>query len=264
MAAGPMYRQIGEDLRRQIENGELPPGSQLRTEIELREKYKTSRNTVRDAIKWLVMWGLVETRPSQGAFVVETTIPFVATLTGDPETASDGNGASYSVEVAARFRSGSDAPLQVSIEQASAHMTGELGLSTGEAVVSRHQLRYIDGQPWSLQTSFYPMGLVQQGITRLIQASDITEGTVEYLRESAGIKKVGYGGTSMLRAPDNVEVGFGLPEHGRIPIIGTRGAACDEQGMPVLLTFTVDPVERNQFVVNVGEVRGDRTLSLCG
>ncbi len=265
MAADSMYRQIGEDLRRQIENGELSPGSQLRTEIELREKYKASRNIVRDAIKWLVMRGLVETRPGQGAFVVEPTIPFVTILTGDPETASDGNGASYSVEVAARFRSGSDAPLQVSIEQASAHMTGKLGLSPGDAVVSRHQQRYIDGQPWSLQTSFYPMGLVQQGITRLIQAGDITEGTVEYLRESAGIKKVGYGCTSMLRAPGNVEVGFfGLPDDGRIPIIGTRGAACDEQGTPVLPTFTVDPVERNQFVVNVGEVPGDRTLSLCG
>ena len=47
----PMYRQIAEDLRRQIEAGELAPGAQLRTELELREKYNASRNTVRDAIK---------------------------------------------------------------------------------------------------------------------------------------------------------------------------------------------------------------------
>ena len=36
--ADPMYRQIAEDLRRQIETGELPAGAQLRTELELREK----------------------------------------------------------------------------------------------------------------------------------------------------------------------------------------------------------------------------------
>ena len=68
--ADPMYRQIAEDLRRQIEAGELPPGAQLRTELELREKYDASRNTVRDAIKWLITRGLVETRPGQGTFVV--------------------------------------------------------------------------------------------------------------------------------------------------------------------------------------------------
>ena len=84
--ADPMYRQIADDLRRQIETGELAPGAQLRTELELREKYEASRNTVRDAIKWLITRGLVETRPGQGTFVVEKMIPFVTTLTGDPKT----------------------------------------------------------------------------------------------------------------------------------------------------------------------------------
>ena len=59
----PMYRQIAEDLRRQVESGELPPGSRLPTEIELREKYNASRNTIRDAIKWLTTRSLV--RPAR-------------------------------------------------------------------------------------------------------------------------------------------------------------------------------------------------------
>jgi GntR family transcriptional regulator len=49
----PMYRQIAEDLRAQIDSGGLRPGQQLRSELELREHYGASRNTVRDAIKWL-------------------------------------------------------------------------------------------------------------------------------------------------------------------------------------------------------------------
>ena len=85
-----MYRQIAEDLRRQIEDGELAPGSQLLTELELREKYNASRNTIRDAIKPLITRGLVETRPGQGTFVVQKIVPFVTTLTGDPEVGSDG------------------------------------------------------------------------------------------------------------------------------------------------------------------------------
>src|SRR5690348_2236490 len=59
----PMYQQIADDLRRQIESGVLSPGQQLPTELDLREKYDASRNTVRDAIKRLTSLGLVETRP---------------------------------------------------------------------------------------------------------------------------------------------------------------------------------------------------------
>ena len=61
--AQPMYQQIADDLRRQIEAGTLEPGKQLPTELELREKYSASRNTVRDAIKRLAGLGLVESRP---------------------------------------------------------------------------------------------------------------------------------------------------------------------------------------------------------
>ena len=45
-------------------------------------------------------------------------------------------------------------------------------------MIGRHQRRYIDGTPWSLQTSFYPRGFVAQGADRLIEVDDIPEGTV--------------------------------------------------------------------------------------
>ena len=89
--AEPMYRMIADDLRRKIESGELPkdPGGPLPTELELREQYGASRNTVRDSIKWLTNLGLVETRPGQGTFVVEKPTPVVATLTGDADAAQE-------------------------------------------------------------------------------------------------------------------------------------------------------------------------------
>ena len=253
--ADPMYRQIAEDLLRQIEAGELPPGAQLRTELELREKYEASRNTVRDAIKWLITRGLVETRPGQGTFVVETIVPYVTTLTGDPETASGGEGTSYRTEVEARFRKASDSPPQVGIEEADDQIALELAIIKGTSVVSRHQQRYIDGTPWSLQTSFYPMDLVQSGAARLIQAGDIAEGTVEYLRESAGIRQAGYRDTITVRTPDMTETTFfRLPDDGRISVIEQRRTAYSNDGRPVRLTVSVYPADRNQFSVVVGQV----------
>src|SRR5215471_14253896 len=140
----PIYRQIADDLRQQIESGELRPGEQLKTEIELREKYDTSRNTIRDAIKLLITRGLIETRPGQGTFVVETIIPFVTTLTGDPGAGLRGDeGPTYTREVQARLRRPSDTRPEVGIHEAGGPVpaTGELLLPTGTLVVSRHQQR---------------------------------------------------------------------------------------------------------------------------
>ena len=250
----PIYRSIAEDLRRQIETGELRPGEQLRTEIDLREHYGASRNTIRDAIKLLITRGLVETRPGQGTFVVETIVPFITTLTGDPAVSSGGEWDIYKREVNAPRKPRDTLP-EVGIHEAGGPATAELQLDPGTQIVSRHQQRFIDEIPWSLQTSFYPMSLVLRGAPRLLQAGDIAHGTVTYLRETLGIKQSGYRDTIIVRAPDNSESAFfKLPDDGRISIIETRRTAFDEQGVPVRLTVSVYPADRNQFAVNVGEV----------
>jgi GntR family transcriptional regulator len=115
--SNPMYRQIAEDLRDQIESGTLAPGQQLRTQLELQEHYGASRNTISDAIRWLTNLGLVETRPGQGTFVVEEVDPFVTTLTEDPQSGlGGGEGTSYLSEVSERNRKPSVSPLQVEIQ----------------------------------------------------------------------------------------------------------------------------------------------------
>jgi GntR family transcriptional regulator len=249
----PIYRQIAEDLRRQIEDGELAAGAQLPTELELREKYNASRNTVRDAIKLLITRGLVETRPGQGTFVMQKIVPFITTLTGEPGGGSDGD--IYQNEVKATLRTPDVSVPRVEIQQAGSSLAEELRSGEGSTVVSRHQERHIDGTPWALQTSFYPLSLVQRGATRLIEARDIQQGSVEYLWESIGIKQVGYRDIVKVRPPDATEARFfGLPDDGRVAVIETRRTAFDESGAPFRLTVSVCPADRNQFAVNVGIV----------
>jgi GntR family transcriptional regulator len=250
-----MYRRIADDLRQKIEAGELPPGAQLLTELELREEYEASRNTVRDAIKWLITRGLVETRPGQGTFVVEKITPFITNLTDDPRTASGGEGDTYTQEVTAKLRTPHSSSPQVGVQNTDSVMASELHLDTGASVVSRHQQRFIDGTPWCLQTSFYPMHLLQQGAVRLLEASNIKEGTVAYLREACGIEQTSYRDILTVRAPDENETRFfRLPEDGRISVIETRRTAFDEAGNPIRATVTVYPADRNQFAIEVGPV----------
>jgi DNA-binding GntR family transcriptional regulator len=254
--SNPMYRQIAEDLREQIESGTLRRGQKLRTELELQDDYKASRNTVRDAIKWLISLGLVETRPGQGTFVVEKIDPFVTTLSGDPETGVGGDeGASYLSEVSASHRTPRNSRVQVEIQAATGQIARRLRIPEETEVISRHERRFIDDIPYSLQTSFYPMKLVDQGAERLRSAGDLRQGTVQYLRETIGIKQVGYRDWITVRAPNAAEADFfKLPSDGRVPMYEIFRTGFDGNGMPMRLTVTVFPADRNQFIVNVGDV----------
>ena len=70
------------------------------------------------------------------------------------------------------------------------------------------KVRYIDGIPWSMQTSFYPMDFITKGATRLLMAEDIDEGAVRYLGETIGVKQVGYRDWITARVPDTNEQSF--------------------------------------------------------
>ena len=259
--ANPMYRQIAENLRQQIESGVLEPGQQLRTELELRDSYGASRNTIRDAIKWLTNLGLVETRPGQGTFVVQKIDPFITTLTDDPKKARSeqdvmfGEVDKYLSDGTGRPRIPSSPTVQVEIQKAYGDVAVQLQLPEGAPVISRHQKRYIDGTPWSMQTSFYPRGFVAQGADRLIEAENIEEGTVRYLIETLGLRQMAYRDLIKVRTPEVTEAGFfNLPQDGRIAVFEIFRTAFDQTGTPMRLTVSVYPTDRNQFVVKVGEV----------
>lgn len=51
----PMYRRIAINLQTKIDSGEYAQGSRLPTEIELMGHYSASRNTIRDAMRQLVL-----------------------------------------------------------------------------------------------------------------------------------------------------------------------------------------------------------------
>lgn len=252
--AQPMYQQIAEELRRQIDSGELEPGQQLPTEFELRETHDASRNTVRDAIKRLASLGLVETRPGQGTFVTTKIDPFVTVLTPEPETGfGGGEGAAYLSQVARDRRTPSVSSLKVEMQAAPPEIALHLGLARGSQVVLRHEERFIDGVRWSLQTSYYPLSFVTEGnASRLLMAQDIEEGTVRYLEDVMGLRQTSYRDWITARPPNAGEQTFFDIAHDGT-IFEIFRTAFDRTGTPMRVTVTVFPADRNQFIVNVGD-----------
>jgi GntR family transcriptional regulator len=264
--ADPLYRRIADDLRAQIETRQLEPGVQLPPEEKLGELFKASRNTIRDAIKFLISLGLVETRAGQGTFVVDPPDPLVTTLTTKEPGLGGGEGAAYLNEADERHPR-SDIPT-VELQTALGEIAYRLGVPEGTPVVSRHERRFIrskrasqptaldsDETPWSMQTSFYPRSFALKGAERLLDNEDIEEGTVEYLKGTLGLTQAGYRDWITVRAPKNNEVGFfGLPPDGRVPVFEIFRTAFDQNGKPMRVTVTIFPVDRQQFIIDVGKV----------
>jgi GntR family transcriptional regulator len=250
----PMYRYIADALREQIKVGDLKAGGKLPTEDELGDTYEASRNTVRGAIKLLVEQNLIETRPGQGTFVKVKIDPFVTVLSTETPGIDGGGteGATYLSVVTEQHREPSTTIPKIEVQPCPRHIALRLRIETGAQVISRHQRRYIDKVPWSLQTSFYPFEWSKKA-SRLLTAEDIEEGTVKYLAETLGLEQVGYRDWITVRMPDSSEVEFfGIADNQAMSEILRTGFTVD--GTATRVTVTAYPADRNQLVVNSGKV----------
>lgn len=70
-----LYRQVADQLRALIEEGEFAPGARLPPERELAEKLGISRPTVREALIALEVEGKIRIRVGSGVYVAENPPP---------------------------------------------------------------------------------------------------------------------------------------------------------------------------------------------
>jgi DNA-binding GntR family transcriptional regulator len=68
----PLSAKVANALEIMIYHGQLPPGTRL-TEETIAQELGVSRNPVREAIRSLEKYGLVQVKPGQGAYVTELT-----------------------------------------------------------------------------------------------------------------------------------------------------------------------------------------------
>lgn len=244
-AKQPMYLQIAEDLRRQIDSGFLERGSQLPTEHELREKYGASRNTVRDAIQRLTEMHLVEPKPGKGTFVAKTIEPFITDLS--PQIGDGGEeGQTYPDQVKEQDREGSAGPLTVVSSRCPEEVATLLGITPDTEVIIRSQERFIDRDLWSVQTSYYPRRWYEAGADKLLTATNIEEGTLVYLESVLSLKQVSYEDWITARpAKEDEPARFGLPHNAAMFLIYRTGFTADRTAIRV--TATLYPADRNQF-----------------
>ena len=65
----PLYKQLIDDIKRDIASGLYAPNNKIPSEIELGDIYRVSRITIRRAIKELQQSGVLTKRQGKGTFV---------------------------------------------------------------------------------------------------------------------------------------------------------------------------------------------------
>ena len=71
----PLYRQIADNIKAKIDEGQLKIGDQLASQKELADEYQVSMITVKKAIADLINEGILFSRVGKGTFVAKKTIP---------------------------------------------------------------------------------------------------------------------------------------------------------------------------------------------
>ena len=172
LSATPMYDQLRQLIIDHIEQDGLHPGDPLPGEHRLCEQYGISRTVVRQALAQLEHEGLVERVKGKGTFVARprTSESLVHTLVGLYD------------EVASRGGHVHSDILRHETIEADAEVAAALEVEEGSPIVVLTRLRHVDGDAWSLSTTWMP-----EAVGAVTLGEDLHETSLYRLLEEHGI-----------------------------------------------------------------------------
>ncbi len=144
----PLYVQLQACIRERIASGEFREGSCIPSETSLQKQYSVSRITVRGAVDGLVNEGLLVKRQGIGTWVTQRR--FIDDMS---------HLKSFSEKTREQHVSTETQVLETGYVAAEAEIAGYLGEETGSMVFRVKRLRFIDGEPITILTSFFPVSL---------------------------------------------------------------------------------------------------------
>jgi GntR family transcriptional regulator len=151
----PKYHQL-RDILLELIDGELEVDAPIPSERELADRHRLSRMTVRQAVDSLVAEGRLNRVAGVGTFVAEPKMDVQIRL------------ASFSEDMRSRGMQPGTTVLGLERLPATAHVARQLEIAVGDPVVHVDRLRYADGVPMTVQSTYLPdylvPGLAERGI----------------------------------------------------------------------------------------------------
>ncbi len=228
----PLYHQIQQYLLRQIESGELPPGTPMPAIDKIARRLGVSLMTVRQAVRALSEMGVVYSRQGKGTFICGAKLErdFRQVL-------------SFTEEASARGSSASSRVLSFDEQEPTADARKALRLRPSDRVYCLRRVRYGDTVPMGIESSCLPVRLCPG----LPQKIDPAGSLYESLAEHYGIQ--------LMVTDEVVEVGIAGTEEARLLEVPSRSpvflftrTSYLEDGTPVEHVKSVYPGDRYKIV----------------
>jgi GntR family transcriptional regulator len=145
----PLYHQLMERLKDSIEKGNWTPGDKIPSENQLMEQFGVSRNTAKKAIEELVQAGILYRIQGKGTFVAKPKLQ--QSLMGFY---------SFSKVLKEKGLNPKDIILKIEEVKPTAKTREALQLGEDEHVIEMKRLRCANNDPYILESSFIPKGVV--------------------------------------------------------------------------------------------------------
>jgi GntR family transcriptional regulator len=145
----PLYHQLQEVLKAEIESGAWQPGEQLPNESKLAERFGVSKITVRQALQGLAELGYIHREHGRGTFVARRKFD-----EGPRELTS------FSEEMRRHEVTAGSRILAQRTEEADGRVANALQLPAGSRVYILKRVRLAAGEPVTVQTAHIPAEFV--------------------------------------------------------------------------------------------------------
>lgn len=156
----PLAERIANEIRKQIMGGDWPPGMQVATNAELRERYDTSNVTIQRALQILKDEKFLVGQAGVGVFVrgesAQTLLPAHFIAPSEP-----GEPYRWLTEAVKRDQRGKYKMLEVAEVVPPVEVARAMRLDEGGTAMLRSRIGYLDGQPAELVHSYYPIELAR-------------------------------------------------------------------------------------------------------
>jgi GntR family transcriptional regulator len=233
MTKVPLRVQVADELRGQIQRGELARGTNLPSEAALSARFDASRGTIRSALATLRHEGLIGGGQGRPPVVRDTAVgqPFENLL-------------SFTAWAKQIGRVPGQRTIEVARRGASTAAAAALGIDEGDPVVDVLRLRTLDGDPAMLERSTF-----LERVGRLLFDFDPDTGSIYAWLTSQGVDLHAARHTIDAVAADEVDAELLDLEIGS-PLLRERRRATSSDGTPLeygddryrsdRVTFTID------------------------
>lgn len=231
----PLYIQIAEELREEINNGEYIDSEKIPSETKLADKMGVSRTTIREAVGILEKDGLVDRIHGVGTIITRSNIP----VSGGAERLK-----SFTESIKELNMKPGTSYINFHWEKADKKIAEALAIKKGSLIAVIERVRTGDDKPMMYTIDKLPISVIGKKFT----IEEMGESLFVYLREKRGID-LGYSELELRAIAAEDKVAERLNLCSGAPVLAAEEKYYDKKQNPIIYCVNIFRTDLYHFKI---------------